>query len=528
MSRNRRRLAPRDAPSSPGPRWLLWTLSAILPVCGPSTAFCADAPTAADFPELTAAYGPIDRFLAGSAAVVGKDTQPGAADPGQACRPLPAKAPVLAFEENDHFLCALGDASQAVGATTEQGGEKAEATFLRRILFLKPSVFVVDDLVRGTAPAGSLQRRAERRSEPAMGHGQWRTTMGDKQLIRETLWPAGVGPVKTPKPRAASDPAFRIEVPPGAGADPGRWLHVFQVQPAGGGVAPATSTLEEEDGQLEVTVTTPGRVFRLTLPPSGADAGRIEIQDTGGEMLVPRRPLPAGVLPHGPKGMAMIERWDRAYRGGRKPGWDSGIVAPDLKRAVEEGAVRPCRTVVLGCGSGTNAVYLAQKGFDVTAIDVAPTALGIAEAKAEKAGVKVRWLLADVLAPPDLEPFELIFDRGCYHNVRYVDAAGFVDAMRRLSRPGTRCLILSLNRNGPPGVREEHMRGDFSELFDFEWLRESDIHTGRDGNTRRASWSLMLRKKGDAALFRYFRQDTSAVDRAGGAWSRVRGGRRFG
>jgi len=474
---------------------LPWTLSAVLLVGGPSAALCGEAPTAADFPELTAAYGPIDQFLAGSAAVAGKDTQPGAADPAQACRPLPAKAPVLAFEENDHFLCAMGDASQALGAAKEQGGGKPGRTFLRRILVLKPSIFVVDDVVRGTASAGSLRWRADCRSEPAVADSRFRVANGDQQLVCETLWPAGAAPRKTSKPEVTSDPAFQVEVEPGADPNPARWLHVFQVQPAGDAAAPAKCGLEEKDGRLEVMLTTPDRVFKLTLPPPGTGAGRIEIHDTEGETLVPRRPLPAGVLPHGPQGMAMIERWDRAYRGGRKPGWDSGIVAPDLKRAVEQRAVRPCRTVVLGCGSGTNAVYLAQKGFDVTAIDVAPTALGLAEAKAQKAGVNVRWLLADVLAPPDLEPFDFMFDRGCYHNVRYVDAAGFVESMRRLSRPGTRCLILSLNRDGPPGVRQQHMRGDFSELFDFEWLRESDIHTGRDGNTRRASWSLMLRRK---------------------------------
>jgi len=507
MSPTRRRLAPRDAASSRGARWLLWmllwTLPAILLVCGPSTALSGEAPTAADFPELAAAYEPIDRFISASAVVVGKDAQPGAADPEQACRPLPAKALVLAFEENDHFLCAVGDASRVLVAATEQGSEKTGPTFLRRILFLKPSIFVVDDVVRGTASVSPLRWRADCRGEPAVTGGKFRVADGDQQLVCETLWPAAASVRKTRASEDAPGSAFPVEVEPAAAANPARWLHALQVQPVGDDAEPAKSTLEEKNGRLELMVTTPNRVFKLTLPPPGAGAGRVEIRDAEGKTIVPRRPLPAGVLPHGPQGIAMIERWDRSYRGGRKPGWDSGIVAPDLERAVEEGAVRPCRTVVLGCGSGTNAVYLAQKGFDVTAIDIAPTALGIAEAKAEKAGVRVQWLLADVLAPPDLEPFDFIFDRGCYHNVRYVDAAGFVESMRRLSRPGTRALILSLNRDGPPGVREGHMRGDFSALFDFEWLGESGIRTGRDGNTRRASWSLMLRrKKGDAALFR--------------------------
>ena len=41
--------------------------------------------------------------------------------------------------------------------------------------------------------------------------------------------------------------------------------------------------------------------------------------------------------------------------------------------------------------------------------------------------MKVRWLLADVLAPPaDLETFDFIFDRGCYHGVRRNNAQGYV------------------------------------------------------------------------------------------------------
>jgi methyl halide transferase len=243
------------------------------------------------------------------------------------------------------------------------------------------------------------------------------------------------------------------------------------------------------------TLRASGREFVVELPRSYVDPGWITATapESGEPML--RRPMPAGILPHGKQGFELIERWDRPYRGQQRPGWDTGLVAEDLKRAVEEGKIKPCRVVELGCGSGTNAVYLASRGFDVTAIDVAPTALGIAQAKADEAGVRVRWLLADVLNLPELGTFDLIFDRGCYHNVRYVDATGFVQAMRRLTDPGSRALIVSLNRDGPPGIREATMREDFSESFDFVWLHESEIQTGADANVRRPSWSLMLQRK---------------------------------
>jgi hypothetical protein len=56
-------------------------------------------------------------------------------------------------------------------------------------------------------------------------------------------------------------------------------------------------------------------------------------------------------------------------------------------------------------------------------------------------------------------------------------------------------LLLSLNRDGPPGVREHHMRDDFSSLFQFEWLRKSGTEDQRTG-AERARWSAMLRRKG--------------------------------
>jgi SAM-dependent methyltransferase len=264
---------------------------------------------------------------------------------------------------------------------------------------------------------------------------------------------------------------------------------------------PPACTLAEANGELKLTVGAKARTFELTLP-SGDGAGTIAISGADGEAILPRRVLPSGVLPHGEAGAKLLARWDAAYRDGRRPGWDVGRPATELKKTVEAGTIKPGRAVVLGCGTGTNAIYLAEKGFDVTAIDIAPTALARAKAKADKAGVTVRWVLADVLAVPELEPFDFIFDRGCYHGVRRHDAKGYVKTLERLSHGGTRALILAGNANeerhyGPPRVKEEELRGDFTELFDFEHLNEIRFD-GRDSTGKGPlAWSILLRRKGE-------------------------------
>lgn len=75
--------------------------------------------------------------------------------------------------------------------------------------------------------------------------------------------------------------------------------------------------------------------------------------------------------------------------------WEVGP-RQELVELVSSGRLRPGRAVDLGCGTGANAVFLAQHGFEVTGIDFAPAALAKATAKAATAGVQVRFLEDDL------------------------------------------------------------------------------------------------------------------------------------
>jgi SAM-dependent methyltransferase len=105
--------------------------------------------------------------------------------------------------------------------------------------------------------------------------------------------------------------------------------------------------------------------------------------------------------------------WNESYASGAPLPWDSGSPDPMLVDMIESGTIAPARTLDVGCGTGTNAVYLAQHGFEVMGIDIAPVAVQTARARA---GGRCRFETVDFLSEsPPGGPFHFVFDRGCFH-----------------------------------------------------------------------------------------------------------------
>jgi SAM-dependent methyltransferase len=107
--------------------------------------------------------------------------------------------------------------------------------------------------------------------------------------------------------------------------------------------------------------------------------------------------------------------WNESYASGQLP-WDIGQPEPLLVEFVTSGGVPPAPTLEIGAGTGTNAIWLAEHGFDVLGVDVSPLAVERAHAKMEGRALRCRFAALDFLAaPPPGGPFQFVFDRGCFH-----------------------------------------------------------------------------------------------------------------
>ena len=198
------------------------------------------------------------------------------------------------------------------------------------------------------------------------------------------------------------------------------------------------------------------------------------------------------------------EDWIDCYASEQTP-WDTHRPSSELKRILDEWDIHPCRVLDLGCGTGSNVVFLAKYGFDVMGLDVSPIAIEQAKQLASTQGVLASLDVADLRKPFDIPaPFPFVFDRGVYHVLRQNDLTSYLETLQRVTEPGGYYLTLAGNANevrpgevGPPRVSAETLCGELASLFELVQLREIrfDASVENGNEVRPLAWSALFRRK---------------------------------
>lgn len=143
--------------------------------------------------------------------------------------------------------------------------------------------------------------------------------------------------------------------------------------------------------------------------------------------------------------------WNDRYATGDLP-WDTGEPDENLVRVVGEGGAPPGRALVVGCGTGTNSVWLAEQGYSVVGVDLSPLAVKAAQARLEGRELDCRFEALDFLSE-DVPggPFDFAFDRGCWHVFdAHETRARFAERVAALRRTGGVWLSVIGSTEGPP------------------------------------------------------------------------------
>jgi SAM-dependent methyltransferase len=128
------------------------------------------------------------------------------------------------------------------------------------------------------------------------------------------------------------------------------------------------------------------------------------------------------------------------YRYFRAP-WDIGP-RQELVDLVERRSIQPCRAIDLGCGTGANAIFLAEHGLEVTAVDFSVAAIEKATQRARAASVQVNFLVDDLTCLSRVTgPFDFLVDYGVLDDLGDQQREAYLENILPLAAPGSRYLL---------------------------------------------------------------------------------------
>lgn len=196
--------------------------------------------------------------------------------------------------------------------------------------------------------------------------------------------------------------------------------------------------------------------------------------------------------------------WEERYTQPNSAPWDSGLPAPELEEyfASLEGKY-PKLVLEIGCGTGTNAIWMANHGCAVTTTEIAPTAMEAAKKKAAEAKKQIEFHLIDICETTPVEDGtqDFAFDRGVYHVIERAKRSLFVERVAAALKPGAFWLSISGCKDeyredpnvGPPQLSAIELLTPIEPLFAVIKLERTYFIL--DNGIKHLAWKALYQKR---------------------------------
>ena len=124
--------------------------------------------------------------------------------------------------------------------------------------------------------------------------------------------------------------------------------------------------------------------------------------------------------------------------------WDIHTHDKNLEFVLKDLNLKSGKVLELGCGSGNDAKFLANAGFDVTAIDISEIAINIA--KSNTVGLPINYICGDIEFDIPNTIYDFIYDRGCIHYCQD-KLFNIFGNLKNILASGSKLILLTGNKN---------------------------------------------------------------------------------
>lgn len=189
--------------------------------------------------------------------------------------------------------------------------------------------------------------------------------------------------------------------------------------------------------------------------------------------------------------------WEDIYLN-KDTGWDLEGVTPVFEYIAED--IKPGNLCIIGCGRGYDAVMFSKKGFNVTAVDFAPSAINALNQLAAEELVNINTLQKDIfsLTPDYRGSFNYIIEQTCFCAIHPTRREEYQTLVRSLLIPGGKLIGLwfpldkKLDKGGPPyGTNVDEVKS----IFDIGWKIKKEEFPEQSIKPRKGREKLIIFEK---------------------------------